>query len=237
MRAIQCVLARTLAIALVTMVTCPSVFADDRTDAQGIVDRAQATLEGMVNDKYYDYLRQGLKHAKGVLIFPQVLKAGFIVGGSGGTGVLLVRDEVTGEWGQPAFYTMGAVSFGLQIGGEAAEIVMLVNSQRGVDSLHSNSLKLGGDTSVAAGPVGGGAKGAVSASLNADFLSFAKSKGAYAGLNLEGSVLDVRDTLNEGYYGRKVSPVDILVKKSVSNEGAARLRTALAKAASRQPSS
>jgi lipid-binding SYLF domain-containing protein len=224
-----------LALCCVAMLAAPPAGAVDESDAQVLVVRAQATLEGMVKDKYYQYLRDGLKSAKGVLIFPQVLKAGFIVGGSGGTGVLLVRDRDSGEWGQPAFYTMGAVSFGLQIGGEAAEIVMLVNSQRGVESLYANSVKLGGDTSVAAGPVGGGAKGAVSANLNADFLSFARSKGAYAGLNLEGSVLDVRDTLNEAYYGRKVSPVDILVKKTVSNEGSAGLRAALARAGRSKP--
>lgn len=210
-----------------------AVRAADQHEAQGIVNRAQATFESLINDPYYEYLRRGLKDAKGVLIFPQVLKAGFIVGGSGGTGVLLVRDQKTGEWGQPVFYTMGAVSFGLQIGGEAAELVMLVNSTRGVDSLYANSVKLGGDASVAAGPVGGGAKGAVSANLNADFVSFARSRGAYAGLNLEGSVLDVRDTLNEAYYGHPVSPVDILVKRSVTNEGALRLRAALARAATR----
>lgn len=222
-------------VSLMTVTVAAPPAAAGEADAQALVARAQATLDAMVRDKYYEYLREGLKNARGVLIFPQVLKAGFIVGGSGGTGVLLVRDRESGEWGQPAFYTMGAVSFGLQIGGEAAEIVMLVNSQRGVESLYANSVKLGGDTSVAAGPVGGGAKGAVSANLNADFVSFAKSKGAYAGLNLEGSVLDVRDTLNEAYYGKKISPVDILVKKSVSNAGSAELRAALAKAASVKP--
>jgi len=161
-----------------------------------------------------------------VVIYPQVLKAGFILGGSGGTGVLLARDSKTGEWSNPAFYTLGSVSFGLQIGGEAAEVVLLVMSQKGVDSLLTSKFKLGGDTSIALGPVGAGAK----ADVTADFISFAKSKGLYAGLNLDGSYVDVRDTLNKAYYGKEATPVDIIVKRSVSNKGAAPLIEELKKA-------
>jgi lipid-binding SYLF domain-containing protein len=200
--------------------------AADKEDAQGIVDKARVTLGGFMKDKDYAWLRQNIKKAKGVLIYPQVLKAGFILGGSGGTGVLLARDSKTGEWSNPAFYTLGAVSFGLQIGGEAAEVVLLVMSQKGVDSLLTSKFKLGGDTSVALGPVGTGAK----ADITADFISFAKSKGLYAGLNLDGSYLDVRESLNKSYYGKEATPADIIVKHSVSNKGAVPLREELKKA-------
>ena len=115
--------------------------------------------------------------------------------------MLLVKDKNTGTWSQPAFYTIGSVSFGLQIGGEAAEVVMLIMSSRAVDSLYASSVKLGGDTSIALGPVGAGAKG----NVTADFISFAKTKGIYAGLNLEGSVIAVRDKLNQAYYGKRLS--------------------------------
>ena len=118
------------------------------------------------------------------------------------------------------------MSFGLQIGGEAAEVVVLVMSQKGVDALLTSKFKLGGDTSIALGPVGGGAK----ANITADFISFAKSKGLYAGLNLDGSYLDVRDSLNKAYYGKEATPVDIIVKQSVSNTGAVPLREELKKA-------
>ena len=165
------------------------------------------------------------KDAKGVLIYPQVLKAGFIFGGSGGTGVLLGRDGKTGEWSNPAFYTMGSASFGLQIGGESAEVVLLVMSQKGMDSLLTSKFKLGGDASIALGPVGGGAK----ADVTTDFLSFAKSQGLYAGMNLDGSYIDVRENLNKAYYGKAVTPVDIVAKQSVSNKGADPLREALKK--------
>jgi lipid-binding SYLF domain-containing protein len=210
--------------ALLLGAAAPGVMAADEEDAQGIVDKARVTLTEFMKDKDYVWLHQNIGKAKGVLIYPQVLKAGFVLGGSGGTGVLLVKDAKTGEWSNPAFYTLGSVSFGLQIGGEAAEVILLVNSQKGVDSLLTNKLKLGADTSIALGPVGAGAKAEF-----ADFYSFAKSKGLYAGMNLTGSVLDVRSGLNKAFYGKEVTPVDILVKGSVSNKGADPLREELKK--------
>ena len=201
--------------------------AADKEEAQAIVDKARITFSSFARDKNYSYLNDHLKDVKGLLIFPQVLKAGFILGGSGGTGVLTARDSKTGNWSEPAFYTIGSVSFGLQIGGEAAEVIMMIMSQRAVDSLLTTSVKLGGDTSIALGPVGTGAKGAITA----DIISFARSKGIYAGLNLEGSVVKVRNGLNEAYYGKEVDPAEIIIKQDVSNKGSTRLRAALKKAA------
>lgn len=204
-----------------------SVRAEDKTDAQGIVDKAKVTFDAFMRDKDYTWLQENIKNAKGILIYPQVLKGGFILGGSGGTGVFLAKDAKTGDWSQPAFYTMGAISFGLQIGGEAAETVILAMTQKAVDALYTSSVKLGGDTSVALGPVGAGAK----SNVMVDFIAFSKSKGAYIGLNLEGSVVGVRDSLNKAYYGKDVNPVQIIVEKKVSNKGAAQLRADLKKAA------
>lgn len=194
-------------------------------DAQAIVDKARVTFDGFMKDEHYTWLHDNLGKAKGVVIFPQVLKAGFILGGSGGTGVLVLRDEKTCNWSEPAFYTIGSMTFGLQIGGEAAEVVMMVMSQKAVDSLLSSSFTLGGDTSVALGPVGMGAK----SNITADFISFAKAKGIYAGLNLEGSVVSVRDSINSSYYGRDVTPSDIIVKRDVDNNGSRDLLVTLKK--------
>jgi len=216
----------TILAAIFLVAATPRAMAADMEDAQGIVDKARVTLSAFMRDKDYQWLRENIKNAKGVLIYPQVLKAGFILGGSGGTGVLLAKDSKTGEWSDPAFYTLGSVSYGLQIGGEAAEVVVLVMSQKGVDALLTSKFKLGGDTSIALGPVGAGAK----ANITADFISFAKSKGLYAGLNLDGSYLDVREKLNKAYYGKEATPVDIIVKKSVSNPGAVPLREEVKKA-------
>ncbi len=205
---------------------------EDTSAAQGLVDRARVTFNDFMRDTNYDWLHQNLDRAKGILIFPQVLKGGFIFGGSGGTGIFVVRDEKTGDWSEPAFYTIGSVTFGLQIGGESAQVVMLAMTQKAVDTLLTSSFKLGGDVSVALGPVGGGAKANVAVpNVTADFISFAKSKGLYAGLNLEGSVVAVRDTLNTAYYGRSVRPADIIVKRDVRNRGAAELQETLKKSA------
>ena len=212
--------------ALLLGAAAPGVLAADEEDAQGTVDKARVTLSGFMRDKDYDWIPRYIKKAKGVLIYPQVLKAGFVFGGSGGTGVLLMKDDKTGDWSNPAFYTLGSVSFGLQIGGEAAEVVVMVMSQKGVDSLLTSKFKLGGDTSIALGPVGAGAK----SDVTADFVSFSKSKGLYAGLNLDGSYVSVRESLNKAYYGKEVTPVDILVKGSVNNKGADPLREELKKA-------
>ena len=143
--------------------------------------------------------------------------------------MLVARNEKTGKWSQPAFYTIGSVTFGLQIGGEAAEVIMMARTQRALDSLYSSSFKLGGDTSIAAGPVGAGAK----SNVMTDFVSFARTKGAYAGVSLEGAVIKTRDGWNKAYYGKAVRPVDIIVKGAVSNPGSAELRKTIAQAEQR----
>jgi lipid-binding SYLF domain-containing protein len=211
-----------------------NVYASDRADAQALIDQSKGTITSLLNDDKFSWMREFIKDADAVLIFPQVIKAGFFLGGSGGTGVLLVRNRGTHTWSEPAFYTVGSVTFGLQIGGEAAEVVMLAMNRKAVDSLLSSTVKLGGDASVTIGPVGAGAKGAVTIpAVTADFVSFSSSAGLYAGLDLEGSVLAVRDSLNSAYYNRPVSPKDIIIKRNVSNPGANGLRAVLQRAVSR----
>jgi lipid-binding SYLF domain-containing protein len=214
-----------LAMVALLMSTAAPAFASDKSDAQGIVDRARVTFNDFMNDKHFTWLHEHMKDAKGLLIFPQVLKAGLILGGSGGSGVLVLRDEKTCSWNQPAFYTVGSVTFGFQIGGEAAEVIMMVMSRKAVDSLLSSSFKLGGDTSIAVGPAGEGAK----SNVTADFISFSKTKGIYAGINLEGSVVKVRDDFNGAYYGKKVRPADIIIKKDVTAKGSDELLSTLKK--------
>ena len=195
-------------------------------EQQGLVDKARVTFESFMADKNQSWLKENLNQAHGLIIIPSLLKAGFVIGGSGGSGVLIVKDNKTGQWSEPAFYTLGSGTFGLQIGAEAAEVIMMVRTQKAVDALFTSSFKLGGDTSVAVGPVGAGAK----SNIFADILSFSRTKGAYAGVSLEGSVISTRGKWNEAYYGKAVSPVDIIVKHSVSNPGSKALRASVAKA-------
>jgi lipid-binding SYLF domain-containing protein len=196
-------------------------------EQQGLVDKARVTFESFMEDNNQSWLKENLNQAHGLIIVPNLLKAGFVVGGSGGSGVLIVKDHKTGQWSEPAFYTLGSGTFGLQIGAESAEVIMMVRTQKAVDALFTSSFKLGGDTSMAVGPVGIGAK----SNIVADIVSFTRTKGAYAGISLEGSVIKTRDKWNEAYYGKAVSPVDIIVKGSVSNAGSKALRTSVAKTA------
>jgi lipid-binding SYLF domain-containing protein len=157
--------------------------------------------------------------AKGVFIAPQVLRGAFVVGASGGSGVFLVRDSRTGGFSGPAFYTIGEVSFGFQIGGEASEVIFLAMTDRGVSALMKDSVKLGGDVGIAVGPIGAGVD-ASTANLSVDVLSFSRSKGLYGGVSLEGSYVKVREGWNSAYYGLNVTPTDILITKVVTNRHA-----------------
>ena len=201
--------------------------AAEPAEQQLLVDKARVTFENFMTDKDHLWLRENLNQAKGLIIIPSLLKAGFFIGGSGGSGVFIVKNEKTGQWSQPVFYTLGAGSLGIQFGAEAAEIIMMVRTQKAVDKLFTSSFKLGGDTSIAVGPVGKGVK----SDVVADILSFSRTKGAFAGVSLEGSVIKTKDKWNEAYYGKAVSPIDIIVKGSVSNPGSKALRESVAKAA------
>lgn len=197
--------------------------ADDASDAKAVVAKATLTVNAFAADKDYVSLPGLMAKAKAVLVYPQILEGGFIVGGSGGTGVLLVRDEKSGNFSAPAFYSMGGISLGFLAGGQAAEVLLLINSQNAIDSMLSTKAKLGGNVSYAVGPKGAGQ----GSTINADIISFSKARGAYAGMALDGQVIDVRESLNAAYYGKPASPVDILVKQSVSNPDAAPLQAAL----------
>src|SRR5262245_14404033 len=208
-----------LAVLCVTAGAIPA-YADDAADAKELVEKARLTMEKFSTDPAMGGFRDAVKRAKGVFISPQVLRGAFIIGVSGGSGVLLARGEKANKWGGPAFYTVGEASFGLQAGGDAQEVVLLAMTERGVTKLLSASTKLGTDASVAAGPVGAGVT-AETAGLSADILSFALSKGVFLGVSLEGAIVGVRGSLNKAYFGKEVNPTDILIRQTVSNPHAA----------------
>jgi lipid-binding SYLF domain-containing protein len=190
---------------------------------QLLVDQARITFESFMIDQNMAWFRDHMHKAKGFLIIPELLQGAFFVGGSGGRGVLVVKDQATGDWSQPVFYTLGSGSLGIQFGLEKSEIIMAVFTQKGLDRLYSTSFKFGGDVSIAAGPVGAGAK----ADVMADFISFVRTKGAFAGVSMEGAVVKANDDWNELYYGKKVSPLGIVKHKLVSNPGSAELRNTI----------
>jgi lipid-binding SYLF domain-containing protein len=205
--------------------------ADDAADTKQLVEKSKLSFDNFVAAKDLAGFRDLMKKARGVFISPQMLEGAFVFGVSGGSGVFVVRDPQTGAWNGPAFYTIGEVSFGLQAGGKASEVIMLAMTERGVNALLSPSVKLGADVGVAAGPVGAGAS-AATANISADIIIYSLSKGLYGGISLEGAVVGVRNEWNEVYYKKPgVTPTDILIRKEVSNPESAKLIAAVSKAA------
>ena len=188
------------------------VVANDKADAEKTVNGAVSVLKNFSADPNLTWYRENIPKAKAVMIIPNLVKAGFVFGGSGGNGVVLARDEKTNMWKGPSFASAGSVSWGLQAGGSAAEVVMMALTEKGKNALLSNKFQAGADASVSAGPVGAGAQAATT-----DIVQFSRSKGLFGGLSLEGSVIAVRDSLNQAYYGKAVTPVDILIQGSVTN--------------------
>jgi lipid-binding SYLF domain-containing protein len=141
--------------------------------------------------------------------------------------VLLARDAGSGQWRGPVFYTMATGSIGFQAGIAASENVTLVMTEKGLNTLLAPSVKLGADASVAAGPVGAGA----ASDVKTDFISFARSKGLYGGLNLDGTVVTANNDWNNAYYGKKVLAPDIVIRGTATNPKAGDLLTTVSKAA------
>lgn len=193
-----------------------------------LVTKAHFTVQRMAKDKNVGpNVRSLIQRAKAVMIFPNVLKGAFFIGAEGGSGVLMAKDA-KGNWGYPAFYTMGSASFGLQIGGQSQEIVLLIMSDRGLTSVLYNEVKLGGDISAAAGPVGVGAEASTTTNFRADIYSFSINQGAFLGASVEGAVIHPRQSKNSAYYGsEKATPEEIVLKRRYQNVQANPLRSSL----------
>ena len=194
-------------------------------EAERLVADAQTTLSNFLRDPDQTWIQRNLGRARGVLIAPQVVRAGFIFGGSGGRAVLVAREG--GTWNGPAFYDLATASVGFQAGVDVSEVVVIVMTERGLNSLLSNSFKVGADASIAAGPVGAGAQSTVTA----DLVSFSRAKGVYGGLNLDGTVVHSNVGWNNAYYGgSNVTPPDILIRASSKSAKSAALLSEVTRA-------
>jgi len=213
------------AIAFFLAAATPSNAQSDK--AQVLVDKAVAALEDFLKDPNMVWFRDNLKYTKGLMILPTIVKAGFFWGGSGGNGVLFSRDPKTNKWSGPAFYSLGSVSFGLQVGGQVSQVIMMILTQKGMEALYSSNVKIGGTASAAAGPVGVGTAGSTTLNMSADMLTFIRAKGAFVGAALDGALLVINDGYNKSYYGQTVRPVDIFITRDVNNPGSSELRAQL----------
>jgi len=178
-----------------------------QAEQQKLVDDAAASFSNFMRDPDMSWLQQNIGRAKAVV---------------------LAHDAKSGKWVGPAFYTMATASVGFQAGIQVSEALTLVMTDKGMNSLLSTSVKLGGDASVAAGPVGAGAK----SDVVADFIAFSRAKGVYGGLNLDGTVIGISNDWNEVYYNKKgILPPDILVRLSAHNKGGDKLIAEVSRAA------
>lgn len=191
-----------------------------------LVDKAKVTVEALTGQTDMAQFRKLLAVSKGIMVFPQVLKAGFIIGGAGGTGVLLGR-AADGSWSAPAFYTMGQASIGLQIGAEAKEMVLVIMTEKGLEAIIQNQVKLGGDLSAAVGPVGKNVGASSTTNMDVDVFSFAKNAGLFIGASVEGSILDAKEDWLLSYYGQSVKAKDVVINRTVDKAQAEGLKSAL----------
>jgi lipid-binding SYLF domain-containing protein len=178
-------------------------------EQQRLVDRAVQVLEDVKSDLQFGNAPQLLRQAKAVMVVPDLVKIGFLLGGEGGGGVLLAR-RPDGEWSEPAFYTIAAASFGLQICVEAAEVVFFVMNSKALQAWMTNQVKLGAKAGLTVLLVGSNAEAAITTAAGVDVIAWARAKGAYAGVTLEGSAIEPRKDWNEAYYGRPIDPHEIL---------------------------
>ena len=221
------------AIAPIVAIAIAFVFLLPQTSLAGmeedqLVSKAHFTIQRMAKDKNIGpSIRNIIRRAKAVMIFPNVLKGAFFIGAEGGNGILIAKDS-NQNWGYPAFFTMGSASFGLQFGGQSQEILLLIMSNSGLTSILQNEVKLGGDLSVAAGPVGVGAGAATTTNLSADIYSFSINQGAFVGASVEGAIIHPRQSKNKSYYGsEKATAEEIMLKGRYQNVQANALRSSL----------
>jgi SH3 domain-containing YSC84-like protein 1 len=197
---------------------------------QALVDAADRTFGDFMRDPQMTWLHDNIRRAKAVLIAPEVAKVGFIFGGSGGRAVLVVRNAKTGRWSGPVFYTLATASVGFQAGISVSQMMTLVMTDKGLNSLMSNSFKMGPDASVAAGPVGAGAK----ADIITDLVTYSRAKGLYGGINLDGTVVAISEDWNEAYYGKKGAHATDILRGAARSKGADRLNADIARAAGKR---
>ncbi len=164
-----------------------------------------------------------LAKAECIVVFPSVLKAAFVIGGSYGRGAMVCRtgQHFNGPWGAPAMYALEGASVGFQLGGEATDLVLLVMNERGASSILDSKVKLGADISAAAGPKGRDASADTDAYLRAEILSYSRSRGLFAGISLEGSTLRPDNDASADIYGRKITAKEIVLggKASIPESG------------------
>ena len=210
--------------ALLGLLVPSGLRADDKTKDQDRLQNAGQVIKEIL-DVPDDIPQNLLDKADCVVVLPSVLKAAFIIGGSYGRGAMTCRsgDDFRGPWGAPTMMALEGGSFGLQIGGQATDFVLLIMNDRGASSILSSKVKLGADASAAAGPVGRNAAADTDVTLRAEILTYSRARGLFAGISLAGSTLRPDNDANERIYGRKIDAKDIVLHGKVPVPASAKL--------------
>ncbi|MCB8874744.1 lipid-binding SYLF domain-containing protein [Acidisoma silvae] len=186
---------------------------------QDTVNHALGTLQDLRGDKEFGNALQLMHRARAVLIAPRIFKAGFFVGGEGGRAVMMARG-VDGSWSHPAFYTIASASFGLQIGAQESEMIMFVMSGRALDALMRNKFQFGANAGLAVATLGSTVAGATTTNAGPDIVVWASSSGAYAGISLDGTLVQPQSDADLTYYGRPLTSREIVLGRMGHNPGA-----------------
>ncbi len=201
------------------------VAARAQTSQQVTVDGARKVLADLRHDKEFGNAEQLMRKAKAVFIVPKLIKGGFFIGGEGGNGVLMARTR-TG-WSNPAFYALGAASFGLQAGLEQSEVIMLIMTQKGLDGVMRDQFKIGAQAGISVVTLGSGVEGAIGGASLPDVVVWSSSTGLYGGLTVDGSVIKSEPNMDSAYYGRPVTSKEVLFG-TLASPNAALLRKDMA---------
>lgn len=189
-----------IAISAVALLLGVSLFAAQSDEAKRVAE-ATTVIEEMMAAGDKAIPQSILEKAEAIAVFPSLLKGGLIIGGQFGRGIMSARDAKSGTWSAPAFLRITGGSFGAQIGGQAIDLILVVQNRRGLEQLVRNQFKIGADASVAAGPVGRDASASTDIQMRAQILSYSRTRGLFAGITVNGSTIRQDRDANERFYG------------------------------------
>jgi len=199
----------------------------DRFDAEELVTESEITVRRMWDHpEFSEYVRQYMRQAKAVIIVPTLLKGGFLIGGEGGSGVLMARGH-SNQWSYPSFVSLGSASFGLQIGGQTSEMLLIIMTGQGLEAVLDDQVQIGGELSGAVGPYGAGAEASTTTNLDVDVIAYSISQGAFIGVSVEGTAIIPRESLIRDYYGHPATPRQVVIDGTVGESHADQLRATL----------
>ena len=210
-----------------------------QSDETGRIEMATTVFEEVMSAPDRAIPRALLGRAEAIAVFPSTIKAGFIFGGHRGRGIISARDADSSRWSAPAFLTLTGGSFGLQIGAQAVDLVLVIMNRRGLEKLLQDQFQIGGDASAVVGPLGRDVEASTDILLQAEILSYSRTRGLFAGVTLKGSTIRADRDANERFYGRPYRTQKIVLEgqegTAAAPEAVARWREAVAAVAKDSP--